>query len=65
VHSQVKIFFMSITSVFRIDEIDHSIPQSGFEFADYEIIKSYCDDTTYLTGILILLFSYIYKFKII
>ena len=64
-YSQVKILFMSTTSVFKIDEIDHSIPQYGFELADYETIKSRCDDTTYLTGILIILFSYICKYKII
>jgi hypothetical protein len=38
VHNQVKILFMSTTSVSKIHGIDHSIPQYGFELADYKTI---------------------------
>jgi hypothetical protein len=56
VHNEVKIIFMSTTSVSKINGIDHAIPHYGFELADYETIASRCNDITYLTGILIIYF---------
>jgi hypothetical protein len=51
VHHQFKILFILTTSVSKIHEINHSIPQYGFELADYETIMSRYNDHTYLTGI--------------
>ena len=54
-HNKFRIFFMSTTSVWKIHEINQSIPQYGFELADYETIISRYNDTTYLIGILLIL----------
>lgn len=51
VHHQFKILFILTTSVSKIHEINHSIPQYRFELADYETITCRCNDNTYLTGI--------------
>ena len=50
VYNKFKILFNSTTSVSKLSGLDHSIPQSQFEFADYGTIASRCYDTTYLTG---------------
>jgi hypothetical protein len=55
VHNKFRIFFMSTTSVYQIHEINQSIPQYGFELADYETIISRCNATTYLTFILLII----------
>lgn len=52
VYHKLKIIFMSTTSVSKVEEINHSIPQYGFEFTDYDTIISRCNDKTYLTSIL-------------
>ncbi|KAL0009555.1 hypothetical protein SO802_011057 [Lithocarpus litseifolius] len=52
VHNKLKILFNSTTSVSKFSGIDHSIPQSQFEFVDYGTIASRCYDTTYLTDVI-------------
>ncbi|KAL0000439.1 hypothetical protein SO802_014220, partial [Lithocarpus litseifolius] len=52
VHNKLKILFNSTTSVSKFSGIDHSIPQSQFEFADYGTIASRCYDTTYLIDVI-------------
>jgi hypothetical protein len=63
VHHQFKILFILTTSVSKIHEINQSIPQYGFELADYETITSRCNDHTYLTGI-DHFFTFITKFSL-
>jgi hypothetical protein len=64
VHNQVKILFMSTTSISEIFGIDLYIPQYGFELVEYETITSHCKDTTYLSGIFDNLFSCICKYSL-
>ncbi|KAK4591323.1 hypothetical protein RGQ29_021498 [Quercus rubra] len=52
VYNKFKILFNSTTSVSKLSGLDHSIPQSQFEFADYGTIASRCYDTTYLTDVI-------------
>ncbi|XP_030949817.1 replication protein A 70 kDa DNA-binding subunit A-like [Quercus lobata] len=52
VHNKFKILFNSATSISKFSGIDHSIPQSQFEFADYGTIASRCYDNTYLSDVI-------------